>query len=342
MHKKYGKSFDLLRQKSKAEGTWDNYHSKHKSWIKFCNIWKLNPFKRHPQPIYCYFAIWRYETTKNKGSSISQDLTAVFSLYNHNSMTDSINRKEFHVLGSIIKGIKKDPERQNEPTNPIRNIMLLKIVKKYKNFNYTNALWKAMLCFAKGFALRCGEYTPTTKTPTKRTLQWKHLNFHTYRNKPYLSVTLTITKTNKTFKTEILTRQCLCYNKKLKSICAVCAMKFYKKFAKMKFHINKNSYVFINSKGDLVTGGDFRTELKAALKYIGIKEPKYPLWRAHSLRHGELTDLIAAAIPIALVRKYARHVPNSLATHQYIQLETDEEAKLVAEKYHKHFKNALL
>ena len=342
MHKRYAKTFNFLRRKSKAEGTWDNYKSKHKAWRKFCSMWNLNPNKRHPQNIYCYFAIWRYETTKNKYSTLTQDLSAVFSLYNHNSMNDHINRKDFHILGSIMKGIKKDPSRQSEPTNPIRNILLLKIINKYKKFTYKNLLWKAMTCFAKGFALRCGEYTPATKSPTNRTLQWNHLNFHKYNNKKYLSVTLRITKTNQTYKTEILTRQCLCSNKKLKPICSVCIMRVLKRLAKIKFNNGPKDYVFKNSDGSLVTGEEFRKELKSALKFIGIKNPRYPLWRPHSLRHGELTDLIAVGTPIVFVRKYARHKPKSETTFDYIQLETNEEASLVAKKYKKYFSKALI
>ena len=237
-----------------------------------------------------------------------------------------------------MKGIKNDPDRQSEPTYPIRNFLLKKIVKKYKNFNYTNLLWKAMVCCAKGFALRCGEYTPNSKKPTKRTLKWKDLNFHTYNGHQYLSITLRETKTNKTKKTEILTRKCLCACHSLKPICAVCTLKTFKTFSKLKFKSSRNSYVFLNSNGTLVTGDEFRAELKQALIFIGIKNPKFPYWRAHSLRHGEITDLIAAGVPIELVRKYARHVPKSPTTFLYIQLETDEEAKLVAKKFEKYFR----
>ena len=76
--------------------------------------------------------------------------------------------------------------------------------------------------------------------------------------------------------------------------------------------------------------------LKKALKFVGI-EAKYPYWRVHSLRYGEIPDLAAAGVSIAYIRKYARHSPKSQTTFHYIQLHTDEEAALVTKKYLKYF-----
>ena len=202
-----------------------------------------------------------------------------------------------------------------------------------------NILWKTILSFAKGFALRCSEYTSHTLKPDKRTLKWKDLYFHKYRNKKFLSVTIRISKTNKTFKEEILTRQCLCHIKKFSKICAVCNMKAFKKLCKSKFNDDKDSYIFKREDGHLVTGSPFRKELRRALKFMGIKNVRHPYWRPHSLRYGEITDLFAANVSLAQIRKYARHVPNSETTYRYIQLETDEEAFIVSKKYIDYYLN---
>ena len=90
---------------------------------------------------------------------------------NHNTLTDHIDRSKFTLLRGVIKGISRQPGRQSKPTNTLRNLLLKEIVK-YKTFNFLNDMWKAMICFTKGFALRTGEYTPETQTPNIQTLQW--------------------------------------------------------------------------------------------------------------------------------------------------------------------------
>lgn len=333
----YGKTLNKLIKQSKSDRTWDNYNSKNKAWKTFCNMWKINPLKKHTQDIYCYYAIWRYETTPNKYTSISQDLSAAISLFNSFSFDDKIDRTNFLLLRDIIKGISREEDRQPELTNPIRNLLLLKIVRQYKKFNYMNMLWKCIFTFAKGFALRCSEYTPYTQKPDRRTLKWKHLNFHTYKKQKFLSINIKISKTNKTFRDEILTRECLCSIKKFKEICSVCNLKIFYNLCKLKFKANSNSYVFRRDDGKLVTGAYFRVEFKRALTFVGIKEVKAPFWRPHSLRYGEISDLIAAGVPIEQVRKYARHVPQSETTFRYIQLQTDEEAYIVSNKYKRYY-----
>lgn len=251
-------------------------------------------------------------------------------------MDDHIDRKEFALLRNLIKAIRRQPGRSKRHTNPIRNLLLLRMIKKYHKFCYDNLLYKAMICFGKNFALRCGEYTPKTKKPQKNTLRWKHLYFHTYNGIRSLTLTLYSTKTNKTGKAERITRQCLCPNPKLKPICAVCHMAKFKTYCIRKFGDGPESFVFKSKTGSLITGTIYREEFAKALKFINI-EAKYPYWRVHSLRYGEISDLAAAGVSIAYIRQYARHSPQSKITFHYIQLHTDEEASLVTEKYLKYF-----
>ena len=232
-----------------------------------------------------------------------------------------------------------DEDRQPGLTNPIRNILLLKIVNQYKKFTYTNMLWKCIFTLAKGFAFRCSEYTPYTQKGDKRTLRWRDLNFHTYKNRKFLSINLKISKTNKKFHDQIITRECICHIKKFKNICAVCNLKLFYKLCCLKFKINKNSFVFKREDGKLVTCSYWRKEFRRALKFIGIKNVKSPYWRPHSLRYGEITDLFAAEISMSQIRKYARHSPQSETTFRYIQLETDEEAFLISKKYSQYYNN---
>ena len=317
---------------SKAPGTWDNYQTKKRTWQKFCKLWHINPYIKHSQDIYTYFTIWRFETTPNKHSTISQDVSAVISMYNHSTTSSPIDRTHWNVLKGVLTGISRQPGRQSESTNPLRNILLLKVIKRYNKFNYYNVLWKSIMCFGKNFALRTAEYIPSTKKPTITTLRWKNFNFHIYKNCRHLSITFLITKTNKTFKTEILTRKCLCSNIKLKPICAVCNLWTYRNFYKTIFPLTKNSFVFLNLDGTLITAQEYIDEFKLALLQVNIVA-KYPYWRPHSLRKGEISDLVAAGVPFELVKKHARHTPDSDTTFTYIQLETDEEADLVNKKY---------
>ena len=98
MQKHYRKTFNYLIQSSKSPGTWDNYKLKQKPWKKFCKKWNLNPYIKHTQETYCCYAIDRFKTTTNKYTSISQDLSAIFSLYNASTFNDPIDRKKFPML----------------------------------------------------------------------------------------------------------------------------------------------------------------------------------------------------------------------------------------------------
>ena len=300
LNKKYKKSLNFLLKSSKRPGTWDNYKTKQKHWLKFCRLWHINPYIKHSQEIYTYFVIWRYETTKNKHSTISQDVSAVISLYNSSTVNNPIDRTNWSTLRGVLKGIERQPGRQSEVTNPIRNVLLLQIIKRYNSFNFYNALWKSIICFGKNFALRTAEYIPKTSLPTITTIRWKDLNFHKYNNAKHLSFTLRSSKTNTTYKIEIITRKCLCNNHKLRTICAVCNLWTYRKFYKTIFKIRPNSCAFLNLDGSLVTSEQYLAEFKLALADVGITA-KYPIWRPHSLRKGEISDLVAACIPFELL-----------------------------------------
>ena len=336
MHKTYGETLNFLLKASKADKTWKAYKSKQKAWVEFCTMWQINPYIRHSQEIYTYFVIWRYKTTTNVHSTLSQDVSAVISLYNHSTLGNQIDRKKFNVLRAVLQGISRQPGRQSKPTFPIRNILLVIIVGKYANFTYYNILWKAMFCFAKSFALRTSEYTSEHKYPTKRTLKWGQLNFHPHEGVRHLSITILISKTNKHYKEEILTRKCCCANLKLANICPVCALYNYRNLYKLYFKIDANDYVFKNIDGSLITSSEWITEFKLALKRINISAV-YPYWRPHSLRKGEISDMMAAGVPMYIIRKCARHTPKSKTTFDYIQLQTDEEAILISDKMLKFF-----
>ena len=336
MSRKYGKNLNKLLKDSKSPGTWSGYKTKQNHWFRFCKIWNINPFIKHTQDIYTYFTIWRYETTPNKHSTIAQDVSAIISLYNSSTTNDPIDRTNWNILRGTLSGISRQPGRQSEDTNPIRNVLLLEIIKRYRKFNYLNVLWKSIICLGKNFALRTAEYIPSSTKPNITTLKWNNFNFHSYKKCRHLSLTLIITKTNKTFKKEIITRKCLCNNHKLKTICGVCNLWKYKQFYSTIFGYNKNKFVFVHPDGTLVTANDYLNEFKLVLASVGIKA-KYPFWRPHSLRKGEISDLVAAGVPFELIKKYARHTPNSKTTFTYIQLETDEEASIVNEKYLKFF-----
>ena len=251
-------------------------------------------------------------------------------MYNH------IDRSNWVLLRNIIKAIRRQPGRSKRHTNPIRNLLLLKMIKFYKKFSYSNFLYKTMICFGKNFALRCGEYTPKSQKPKHNTLRWKNLYFHYHDGVKAVTLTLYSSKTNKTGKKELLTRQCLCSNPKLKPICAVCHLSKFKTYCSKIFGDTNDSFIFKNKDGSLVTGYMYRKEFKNALAFVGI-EAKFPYWRVHSLRYGEISDLCAAGVNIGFIKEYARHSPQSQTTFHYIQLHTDEEAAIVSQKYLAYF-----
>ena len=292
----------------------------------------LHPTTKYPQKIYIYYAIWRFRTTKNFADAINQEISAIIALYNSNTFDDPIDRTNWLLLRQVIKAIRRQPGRSKRHTNPIRNLLLLKMIKKYKKFSYHNLIYKAMICFGKNFALRCGEYTPTSQTPKHNTLRWKYLYFHRHKGIKSLTLKLYSTKTNKTWKEELITRQCLCSNPKLKPICAVCHMAKLKNYCIKHFGDGPEDFIFKNPNGSLITGTIYRNEFKDALAFVGIKA-KFPYWRVHSLRYGEISDLAAAGVDLNYIKQYARHSPKSQTTFHYIQLHTDEEASIVTKKY---------
>merc|ERR1711991_1104192 len=191
-----------------------------------------------------------------------------------------------------------------------------------------------MITFGKGFALCVGEFTPTTRKPTISTLKWKNLKFSQSKTAMYLTITITHSKTNQTHKIEILARRCTCYIHQ--TICPVHIMSTYKRLYKKTFNYHPNAYVFLHKNGKLVTGTEFRKELKNSFKQAGVSG-KYPYWRGHSLRHGEIADLYAAGVHPLTIQKYARHVPGSKVTHTYTKVNATEDADLVHKKYLAYF-----
>ena len=129
----------------------------------------------------------------------------------------------------------------------------------------------------------------------------------------------------------------MCSNKKLSKICAVCNLYDYRQLYLCNFgNYSKFDFVFNHNNGDIVTADDFRHEFKEALLTVGIIA-KHPYWRPHSLRAGEISDMVAAGVPFKYVKKLARHTPDSKTTFIYIKIGTNEEATMVNNKYLKYF-----
>ena len=326
----------FLLWKSKSKGTYDNYKTHFNQWINFCQKYKIDWTLKPSQRLLVYFAAWRVKYTANKASTIDSAITGICSTINTVLPDDPIDRSKMRTLKNIIKGIYRLKGRESKPSNPIRNYELNQIVKKYSKLKYVHVFWKSVFCFAKGFGLRSGEYANKTYLPSKRTLRWCDLIFYKKNNKQYLRLKLTSTKTNQNHKTEFLTRECLC-STKYRDICVIHNMKRYKKHYKNKFGYNKYDFIFKQLTGKIVRQTDVTAELKSALKFIGIKNPVYPAWRPHSLRYWEITDLMAAGVDVWLVKKYARHSPNSEVTFHYTQLAAEEESTYIFNKLTKWF-----
>merc|ERR1711991_978784 len=123
-----------------------------------------------------------------------------------------------------------------------------------------------------------------------------------------------------------ITKRCMCDF--MPSICPVCNLITYKKFHIKYLNYSSKAVVFKNIDNTCVTGYQWRRELDRAFMFIGLT-PKYPYWRAHSLRHGEIADMMAAQINYDTLQKNARHVPGSKATHIYTKIKSHEEADII-------------
>ena len=276
--------------------------------------------------MYIWYVAWRFLNTANKKNSVSGEISGIISLYNSYNLKKKIDRKEFGTLRKVFKGFASFPERQSEMTFPIRNYDLNIMISKYTTTSFNNTMWIAMHCFAKAFALRCSEYAMKSKFPTKATVFWKAIQFF---KKPttgnmYIQFTLKWSKTNHIYKEEILTKRCIC-DTKYKNICAFHAMYNYFNLCRINLDANDSSIVFRFQNGKPVTCDEFRREFDSSLRFINIT-PSYPKWRANSLRHGEISDQIAAGIGLKHVQKFCRHVQGSKSTWIYTHLSGVEEA----------------
>ena len=151
-----------------------------------------------------------------------------------------------------------------------------------------------------------------------------------------LVITLNLkgSKTNKTFKIETLSVACHCTINK--DLCLPHHMLAYQFAYKILF--NNHDYLFKKYDGKLVLGFEFRRALDEAFRFAGIN-PEPPFWRAHSLRHGEMTDLQAANVSLLTLQRFGRHAPGSKSTHFYTKTTSEEDANLIFIKYKQQYEN---
>ena len=171
-----GPTLNKLYQRANTKGTNSTYKSNWNQWVKFCEEFFHDPMIVNNELILSYYVTWKFLTTKNKAKYIDKTVSGIISTWNRQSLNFQIDRSKFAHLRSLIKAIETFPGRQSNEKFPIRDPILLKLIRVYKN-NYNGILKKTMLAFAKTFALRIGEYTTPYGYPTSRTLKWKDLFF---------------------------------------------------------------------------------------------------------------------------------------------------------------------
>ena len=246
----------MLLKRAQADRTSANYKSKRKQWTDFCDIYNLNHDDHHNETTYLWYVAHRFETTKNKKNSIQKELSGIISLENATRLHNRIDRHQYFTLKKAFKGMATFPDRQSDKSKPIRDFAVMEMMPKYPQTSYDNILWKAMICFGKGFALRCSEYAAEYSYPTKSTIYWSNLKFFGYKyhdhSDYYLEFTITYSKTNKNWVTETLTKKCQCHTR-YKEICVVHVMAYYKMICKNNLDDHKNSIVFRHLNGKPVT-----------------------------------------------------------------------------------------
>ena len=240
-------------------------------------------------------------------------------------------------LNQLFKGMNRVPGREPTPKYPLRNYDLIIMINFWPSNSYTHILNKATMCIQKGFSLRVGEFLSKTKRPSIRTLKWKHVNLYIKNKIQFAEIALRNgSKTNHTFKIEILNRKCQCYTRYAK-LCPVHWFHILKFAQKKRFNaINDNSYVFVDKNNNLFLSNDWNNTLKKAIVYRGYNIDSGN-FGTHSLRHGDLTDLLSAGVPRWLVKRHARHSPNANSTDIYTHTSAEEEALLTAKYTEKFF-----
>ena len=321
----------MLLHAAKAPGTHKKYKTNWTNWSKFCHVYNFDVNNVDNQYLLLNFAAWKFNTTSNKANTIDKEISGIISIYNSQLGVRQVDRTKFSLLRQLINGMKTIPGRESLPTFPICNFELRSMIKQY-SLSYLDIMWKTVWTTAKGYAFRCGEYASKTRKINERTLKWSQLEFTWKNNQEHLSITLDVSKTNRTHKTETITKKCIC-NAKCHDLCYVHWMKLYRKYFIAKWGSTANKPVFLLPNGKLLLQAEVALELKKVLKAIGIKNPVYPYWRPHSLRHGEITDLMDAGIELWLIKKLVRHTPNSKVTFLYTHLSSVRESEKLHEKY---------
>ena len=244
-----------------------------------------------------------------------------------------VNRTKFYLLRQLIKSIYTIDGRQSIPTNPIRNPLLLKLIKFYNKQNLEHTTIRAFFTFAKFFLLRIGEYAIYGNRINQYTLYWKHIRLFCYHNKWCAQLTLTIGKTNRNNKREILTIMCSCsYLDK-----RICAVHCLLELKNMRSNTNSFNFLFTNINGKPINTIYVTKILNKALINCGITLS--PQWRPHSFRHGGTTDLMAANVPKWIIEKLARWAPNSRMVYYYTSLTSTEECLKAFQCLEKYFKS---
>ena len=276
------------------------------------------------------FVSWRYLTTKNFAITISKQVSAIISTYNnyYNGKNKKfINRKlDFPNIRTYIKSIKKKPGRiDHKRKTPIDNKLLLKIVSIIPN-TYDGLAIKTVFMFAKFFGLRISDYAYVKKN--SKYLIWDNIKIFFMKNKFYIKFITNFGKHNQYGKIEILVWKCTCDILSPK-ICLICHMRTYKIWSKklLKRHHLPNDPVFRWSHLGLISSKTINSYLSFYLKKLNLQPSKY--LSPHSFRHGCITDLVRAGIPRWIIKKFARHSPNSIMTFYYTQTSANEECDMM-------------
>ena len=270
------------------------------------------------------YVSWRYNTTDNFADSISGEISGIISTFNKYEHRFQIDRKKFSHLRHQIKGIKTEVGRYSDgKTHPIRTNLLIQIFKIIPN-SYNGTVLKFAFSLAKHFMLRSGDYSTESTKPNVRTLKFKNFRYFIFEGEEYLQITMKFGKNNRFHKTEILTRKCTChiFNP---IICVVhCYLTYFNMRKDLKNDVFSFDHVFKWYNNKLITTGDLSANLYFYLEELNICLDGH--WKLHSFRWGGITDLRKAGVPDWIIRKIARHSPNSETTFYYTSFKATEEA----------------
>ena len=257
---------DSLVKSGVRKSTARSYSSAQAQFMQFCQCLRLCPIPTSEKTLLTFLA-YMYKKGMSYGS-MNVYLSAVrnLNILNGHKVPELRSPKVKLALKAII-------EASAEPVKklPITWSVLQQMWPVIESCQDTY-LWQAVVSLAFFGGLRCAEYAPSASVAECPRIQ----NVSFSRNGDIMNFKVKKSKT----RTHGFVCQLACSENK---ICATCCMVSYLSVRSSMYKLTKNSYLFVNSKGQQIGSAQVNKFIKSIVKSIGLDEKCFS---AHSLRAG--------------------------------------------------------